>query len=337
MKKRILWVDLVRISAIYLVLVDHSTKLPPLLPPNMFNTALLTFPFVATCVPLFVMISGALLLGKTESYPVFFKKRLGRLVSPWLIWAAVATFVFTGISTIPHLLRAYVTQIEGFWFLPMIAGLYLLTPAARIFVKSAKNRDMWFIVLIWFSFVSLFPYNRNSLMFPLHTDDGLLRQIVNYSGYFLLGYLLVQTRFAKSWIAAITSSLFGFFLTLSAVVFIILSHSGGLTSDQYSYIAPGIIILSVGVFLFGKLIGERLETKVSSGTRNMITLLSTYALSIYLTHRLLQAFFLWLFHKSSLVQHVPLANFINGAILYLASFVFLFILSRVPYLKMFIL
>ncbi len=75
MKKhgRIMWIDLVRIFAIFLVVLLHNSRLPS-------EITLLTLPsFIVlavakTSVPLFVMVSGALLLGKVESYRVFFKK-----------------------------------------------------------------------------------------------------------------------------------------------------------------------------------------------------------------------------------------------------------------------
>lgn len=65
--KRVLWADLVRIVAIYLVLVVHSSSLPQV---NLkyLNIGFVTLAVAMTCVPLFVMVSGALLLPKKETY-----------------------------------------------------------------------------------------------------------------------------------------------------------------------------------------------------------------------------------------------------------------------------
>ena len=50
---------------------------------NIYNS------FVRWCVPVFVMVSGALLLNpnKMESMETFYKKRLSRILIPLLFWA----------------------------------------------------------------------------------------------------------------------------------------------------------------------------------------------------------------------------------------------------------
>src|SRR6185369_6512634 len=47
-----------------------------------------------TSVPIFVMLSGALLLGKTESYLSFFKKRSAKVLIPWIIWTIIYMLFF---------------------------------------------------------------------------------------------------------------------------------------------------------------------------------------------------------------------------------------------------
>src|SRR3546814_13654277 len=40
-----------------------------------------------SCVPVFLMISGVLLLGKQETLAVFFRKRFARILPPLLFWS----------------------------------------------------------------------------------------------------------------------------------------------------------------------------------------------------------------------------------------------------------
>src|SRR3546814_2240779 len=40
-----------------------------------------------SCVPLFLMITGVLLLGKQESLPAFLSKRFARILPPLLFWS----------------------------------------------------------------------------------------------------------------------------------------------------------------------------------------------------------------------------------------------------------
>lgn len=44
---------------------------------------------VRPCVPLFVMITGALLLPVKEEMTLFYKKRISRVLWPFLIWSVV--------------------------------------------------------------------------------------------------------------------------------------------------------------------------------------------------------------------------------------------------------
>lgn len=55
------------------------------------------------CVPIFVMISGALLLGRDESYETFIKKRFLRVFFPYLIWNSLYT-LYTSLGQDIHVL-----------------------------------------------------------------------------------------------------------------------------------------------------------------------------------------------------------------------------------------
>ena len=88
--KRMLWADVVRIIAIYLVVQIHTSS-------DAFSSSffshgpgIILSKLGVVSVPLFVMLSGALLLGKQESYKTFFSKRCIKVLIPWIIW----TFVY---------------------------------------------------------------------------------------------------------------------------------------------------------------------------------------------------------------------------------------------------
>ena len=82
MGKRFVWADLLRIFAIYLIIIIHLQL--PLYSDTRYPEGLIITPLIYVCVPLFFMLSGALLLGKSESYKYFFKKRLTKVIFPWI-------------------------------------------------------------------------------------------------------------------------------------------------------------------------------------------------------------------------------------------------------------
>ena len=96
-------------------------------------------------VPVFVMISGALLLPRSSETPVeFYRKRAARLLVPLAFWpvfyAALDLHLHDRTVTAGRVLRAAFVRTDAYyhlWFLYMIVGLYALTPLLRPWVRRA--------------------------------------------------------------------------------------------------------------------------------------------------------------------------------------------------------
>lgn len=114
------------------------------------------------CVPVFVMISGALLLQSVNSPGEFYQKRLLRLLPPLLFWNLLYTVVeATRTGDWPGLL--WFVKV-GFWvageaaphlwYLSMLLGLMSVTPFLALFVHGVRpgHREfLWlFVVLLGF-------------------------------------------------------------------------------------------------------------------------------------------------------------------------------------------
>jgi len=192
-KKRFIWADVLRILAIYLVIVVHS------FPSANFSRDLTTsWPFIIsftiakTCVPLFVMLSGALLLGKTETYKLFFKKRIGKVLIPWVIWTLIYMFWNYNVnhyaaSTIPQWKYFFeLTFLSQLWFLPLIFSLYLMTPLLRLITaKFKKNRpNLLDLSLVYLGFG-----------FAIFTPKSCFSR--NSNGIIILSYLLLRIFFLR--------------------------------------------------------------------------------------------------------------------------------------------
>src|SRR5258708_2299044 len=162
-----LWADLIRIISIFLVVLLHTSA--SLLyqwseiPIGYWWAANFYDSFSRVSVPLFVMLSGALLLGKQESYSTFFSKRLIRILLPWIFWTGIyviwaMTFHGELIHSFTEFKRLVIeTFFGGFWFLGMLVGVYILTPIWRLFVQKAVAKDYFYFFCIWFVVVSLLP------------------------------------------------------------------------------------------------------------------------------------------------------------------------------------
>ncbi len=324
-----IWADVVRALAIYLVVLVHSLDAAPF-DQTFFSTAV-----SATCVPLFVILSGALLLQKKESYRQFYQKRFVRLVLPWLTWTLVYMIVELWqhpVFGFVQLFKLFSATLTSFWFLPMIVGLYLITPALRILVANAKPKDILFLCLLWFLSIGILPYYRNTMAFPFFVDDGIVRQVFTYLGYYLLGAWMMEIKLPS------TRTLFlGFFLGigLSIANFILATANHWLDPHfSFNYIFPGTIIASASLFAIIKTSFKFNELKPAFVS--LITSLSMAALGIYFIHGLLEEWFLHVLGRPYLFKMVIFGEWINSLTLYLISFLIILALTRVPFLKRFV-
>ena len=95
-RPRVVWLDVVRLVAMFTVVCCHCTdpfNFYPGDPPA--NIAEIKFwgaaygAFLRPCVPLFVMLTGTLLLPVKEESQRFYKKRISRVFWPFLIWSVL--------------------------------------------------------------------------------------------------------------------------------------------------------------------------------------------------------------------------------------------------------
>ena len=146
--------------------------------------------FVRPSVPLFVIISGALLLEKgEEKYGTFFKKRFIRVLIPFLFWSVIYFIYSNKYFDLQKYLIALLTGkiYIHLWFVYMILGLYLITPVLRKWLQNATDSDKSYFMIIWFFSAVIFP------LFDKFADFKIaltIQFVAGYTGYFVLGSML---------------------------------------------------------------------------------------------------------------------------------------------------
>ena len=146
-KKRIFWLDVLRVVAIFAVVTVHvaTQNWDKIAAGTEENVVLAVFDAVARfAVPIFVMISGALMLGREISLKKCLKK-IGKLAIVWVFWclfyAGMTLAMGKGTEAA---LKDLAFGHFHMWFLPMIAALYLITPALKWISKNQR----WCVVVI---------------------------------------------------------------------------------------------------------------------------------------------------------------------------------------------
>ena len=196
--KRIVYMDLVRVLATYMVLVAHSPL--QIRDPDI---SLQVYRFLTSpCIGLFFMVSGALLLPiKDPSVHVFIKKRLSKVGIPLLLWSivyALAEWLLDGrppAHFVTELAYAPIKPVSGhLWFVYTLAGLYLFSPIISPWLKQAKKSDLRCYLVLW-SITLCLPY-MNKFIPDAYNIEGTVSSTFfhfsGYLGYYLLGYYLCK-------------------------------------------------------------------------------------------------------------------------------------------------
>jgi len=210
---------------------------------------------VRWCVPVFVMISGALLLdpSKKEDLRTFYLKRLSRISIPILFWSALFLLWATLKGTIkgePLSLVDLATRLLSgkpyfhMWFLYMIITLYLFTPFFRRLLKGSSRNEIAVLVLFTFVLSAL-----NALAGNLFLGDSKLfiNWFLSYIPYFFLGYL-VRTR-ERDYPSRILWGVFVVSVILTAAGCYAVGRTEGLDAGLYfyGYLSITVIPMSVSV------------------------------------------------------------------------------------------
>lgn len=200
-KRRLAWIDCMRWLAMFLVVMCHACDPFNCTPDAVKNPDGLFWgafwgSMLRPCVPLFVMITGALLLPvREESLGAFYRKRIPRVLIPLLIWSALYTLFpwFSGLITAgEEAAKALTTTFfpySGFmnggngptssladalknlaavpftfnsfsvhmWYVYMLIGLYLYLPIFSAWVRNASMKSKRTFLCIWGATL-LLPY-----------------------------------------------------------------------------------------------------------------------------------------------------------------------------------
>ena len=259
---------------------------------------------VRWCVPVFVMISGALFLRKDEiPFKELLYKYILRLVVAFFVWSFVY-YLFDGDSILGQLkgltesgraarVISIITGHHHLWFLPMMAGLYLCLPILRQIVANPKTARYFLILsaVFWGVIPELVTLIRDfcnvnvvlsfTEAFNGKVDEMSLNMLLGYPFYFVLGYELSVTELGpKSRRGIYLGGILGFLFTVIMEILLV-TGTGAYLGNYYNYSFASIAIQAVAVF-------ELYKTRAFAGTgiNRIAGKISGLCFGVYLTHLL---------------------------------------------------
>ena len=317
----------------------------PALQPTPYWWTATVFKFLTlSAVPMFIMLSGALLLhpSKTnEPIKVFLKKRANRIGWAFAFWSAIYLawgFFISGTPvTLDNVVQGIVKGLftgpwYHFWFLYLIAGLYLITPILRIIVANRNQNLIRYLIILWFIGVSVVPLLQLITGYALNVGVFVLGGTI---GYFMLGTYLQKARVRSSILYAMF--ILGFVWTVSTTWLMrFVFPSAGADYFFFDYLSANIVIASVALFT----ILSRFKADWPGGNHPRISwvvrAVSVNTLPIYLFHVIilmsLQRGFFG-FTLSLTVMNPIVGVPIITAATFIITFGLILIMKRVPVLR----
>lgn len=251
--------------------------------------------FARFCVPVFVMLTGVLMLSRTYELNEFLKKRFSRIVLPFLFWSLVYAMIALNDNISAGHEMSFLEIIEWvihlllngssyhLWYIYMIIGIYLFVPIISKWIQNATEKEILYFILIWiFTLIINEPL---LCSFRINVD---LTYFSGFIGYLVLGYYLSIKSFSyrKGIMNAI--AVFMVFIGVSITIFgtYYLSHDNNRFEEYfYNYNTLNVLMVCVGLFLFFK--NLEINNPIVVKSTNFI---SKYSYGIYLVHVLILRF-----------------------------------------------
>ena len=326
-QNRLVWCDAIRLLAFFMLLCCHAAD--PFyaaaayatsgasVDPELVQWGTRWGSLVRPCVPLFVMLTGVLSLPVKGSMESFYKKRIPRVLFPFLIWSVLyyMTPWFTGLlgldSSVVIKLFSWAesdsqTLADGLdkviripyafnfiachmWYIYMLIGLYLYLPIFSAWVERATKRQKEIVLGLW-ALSTFLPYFTEYVSkYAFGTCEwnsfGLFYYFAGFNGYLLLGHYIqqyVNWNWTKTLSISLPLLIAGFLITYNGYTYIM--ELPDKTPEQvelfWTYNTPNVAMMTLACFL----LVYRIRISPDSRIASWLASLTTCGFGIYMIH-----------------------------------------------------
>ena len=343
-KERVYYLDVMRTIACFLVILLHTSAYFLL---ENFGSA--DF-WIGDCingltrvaVPLFVMITGALMLN--EDYQYSFAKmwrHIKKMIIFFVFWSVLYCFVFHILSpiarhesvSVKEAVTALITGHYHLWYVYLVIGIYLIVPILRLWVK--KENLIYIKLFLSISFVLCFVFYRAIVVIGYFFEDFTALHVVyesidlqfvgGYTSYLILGWLLSEYDVRKKGLIYILGIVGA---AVSIVGTGVLSIALNDVVQLFENTSFNVLASSIAAFVlikdkfFGRNYGSSLGQRI-------VKFVSSHSLGIYAIHAgfvsVLHLVLMKVFPNSSALLHICTGFVLSSGI----SLLLVYLLSRI--------
>lgn len=189
---RIVYLDYLRvISTIFIVILHFSTYGLYFVEASSYEGIVMNSYLELTtfALPMFIMISGSLFLSKDISIKTIYIKYVFRLLIFFVFWSLFYSLFYRLIQIIlqkpvtfdlTDIFADAISRPYQLWFIPMILGLYMLSPILRAICKNMTILRYTILISLILGYVM--PQVINSFLIP--AISGIDNGVISFISYF---------------------------------------------------------------------------------------------------------------------------------------------------------
>ena len=344
-EERRFYLDVLRVSSIFFIILLHASA-------QFWYTAnVRSFSWLAMnfydavsrwSVPVFAMISGVLFLNRVLPVRRILRKYVLRIVLAFLFWSALYALVnhLYGAGW-KQTVKSFFLGPAHFWYLFMIAGMYLILPFLKKISENARLSKYYCMLSLIFAF--LIPQSIAVLKLFSRSGADLGNQLVGklqlyfvlgFPFYFLLGYWLDKVRIENRQYRLVCALGFAGFLLTFLLSTLASRYKHAPVDLFFDYFTLNVMLAGVLVFV---LVKRRFDSaQVSPRTRRIFANLSSWSFGAYLCHALIQILLNRVLHFNAVSVHAAIGVPLLSLAVFILSFLVSGLLHQIPGLRKYI-
>lgn len=339
----ILAADVIRVIAISGVVMIHTAN-SIFTRPDFFGglswwLALSLNSFSRIAVPLFIILSGYLILQKSESFRSTIKRTMTRIGIPLVVWFIIYTIWNGGnpslenINAVSVLTGLFTVNVYHLYFLAIMMGLYLVSPFLRSYLTHASphsQKNLAYVTVGLGAIITLLQYALLQC-----NSWNIVSFWLPYAGLFISGYVIKNMPEIKNKMTLGGIYLAGFITTtgLNYYHFYLLKNNlpvtcaAGYLDNAFNI---GVLAMTFSAFIF--LINCKFDW-IKGKPQQLIHSVARASMGIYLIHLI----FIHIFQNQiPLIGHYTpqwLFLFINWFVIIAISYIATLLIMRIPLLR----
>lgn len=341
MKK--LHLEVLRIIAIFFVIFNHTgvVGFQAYIHTNnkiLFVVYLCMAIICKISVPIFFMISGALLIGRQESIKELYKKRISRIIMVIFLFSFIQ-YIYLNRDSIPsvnllNFLKIIYQSpiIVPYWYLYSYLSFLILLPFLRKMVKNMDKNDFKYMFIIWCVFNFIFEILQNILGLSKNKYLAIFILANNvfypFIGYFCEEYYgdlkrkkILIILFISSLVCIFASAIFTYYE---------IKITGDLRTQKW--LGSFVAIPTIFIYLLVKILIEKI--KISEKCGKKLCLLGSCTFGIYLLESNLRDIFLYRFinFTKGYIKTMPACIIGITCIIFMGTLIIM-MLKKLPIIK----